>query len=175
MNVVAGGLFCLTLVLTLSPTTAQAREQRVFGDWRLYVERSDAAKVCFIASKPRSIKPANVKRGKIFLTIAHRPGQGVRNEIAVSVGYTFSTSSYPIATVGSNEFAFFTGVQARSGAEEWAWTKELDNKHLINAMLRGNTLVFKGVSTRGTPTADSYSLRGVTAAMRALDAACPTS
>jgi hypothetical protein len=40
-------------------------------------------------------------------------------------------------------------------------------------MKRGNELVFKGTSARGTLTTDSYSLRGVTAAMKALDAACP--
>ena len=43
---------------------------------------------------------------------------------------------------------------------------------LVNAMKRGNELVFKGTSERGTLTTDSYSLKGVTAAMKAIDKAC---
>ena len=43
---------------------------------------------------------------------------------------------------------------------------------MVQAMRRGNELVFKGTSERGTLTTDSYSLKGVTAAMKAIDRAC---
>ena len=64
-------------------------------------------------------------------------------------------------------------MRANTNAKEWAW---LDNETrqgaLVNAMKRGNELVFKGTSERGTLTTDSYSLKGATAAMKAIDKAC---
>ena len=154
---------------------AQAAEpQAQFSDWRLFVEGDAAAKLCYIVGEPQRRQPANAKRGDVFLSITHRPGQGVRNEVSVRVGYPFSAGSNPFGTIGSDEFAFFTGVQAQNGADEWAWLKQLDDQgKLVTAMKRGSELVFKATSARGTLTSDSYSLRGVTKAMKALDAACP--
>ena len=115
-------------------------------------------------------------RGDIFITLTHRPGQGVRNEVAVSVGYPFSAQSNPFAKIGNTEFNFFTGIQARNSADDWAWLRKLDQQErLVTAMKRGRTLVFKGTSARNTLTTDTYSLSGVTAATKALDAACPAS
>ena len=154
---------------------AQAKQaEGTFADWRLFVEGTGGARHCYIVGEPRRSQPANVKRGEVFLTVSHRPGQGVRDEISVQVGYPFSASSNPFAKVGSDDFAFFTGVQAQNGADQSAWLEELaDQPRLVNAMKRGSELIFKATSARGTLTTDSYSLRGVTAAMKALDAACP--
>lgn len=154
---------------------AQAAEPvSTHGAWRLFVDGSGAAKHCYIVGEPQSSSPRKVKRGDVYLTIAHRPGQGVRDEVSVKVGYPFSASSNPFARVGSDEYPFFTGVQAQNGADQWAWLEDLaDQPRLVTAMRRGSELVFKATSARGTLTTDSYSLRGVTAAMKALDAACP--
>lgn len=145
-----------------------------YAKWRLFVDAQGAAQHCYIVGEPQRSQPRNVKRGNVFLTISHRPGQGVRDEVSVRIGYPFSASSTPFAKIGSDEFTFFTGVQAQNGAEEWAWLEALsDQPRMVNAMKRGSELVFKATSARGTLTTDSYSLRGVTAAMKALDAACP--
>lgn len=170
------GLFALvSLVL---PSQASAADDdaplAVFSQWRVFVEGSGAAKNCFIMGEPVSSKPAKAKRGKVFMTISHRPGQGVRQEVAMSAGYPFSSTSNPFAKTGADSFDFFTGVRAQNGADDWAWLLNLkDQKRLVLAMKRGSELVFKGTSARGTLTTDTYSLRGVTAAMKALDAACP--
>ena len=159
---------------TLSTGHAADRLIGEYGDWRLFANDSGQAKSCFIVGEPKSSTPKNARRGDIFLIVSHRPGQGVRNELSVRVGYPFSATSEPFARVGSDEYGFFTGVQVENGADEWAWLERLDDQaRLATAMKRGNELVFKCTSARGTLTTDSYSLRGVTAAMKALDAACP--
>jgi len=162
-----------------APNTALAQSdkpQATFKNWRLYVEGDGAAKQCFIVGEPTAMRPGNVRRGNTFLTIAHRPGQGVRNEVSVRIGYPFSADSNPFARIGSDTFNFFTGVKAKTGGDQWAWLESLtDQPRMVTAMKRGSELVFKGTSKRGTLTTDSYSLLGVTAAMRALDKACPTS
>lgn len=158
------------------PTGAAAAAEPVaqFKDWRLFVSGTAAAKQCYIVGEPKRMQPRNVKRGDTYLVVAHRPGQGVRNEISVRIGYPFSATSNPFAEIGADKYDFFTGVQAQNGADEWAWLVDLpDQPRLVAAMKRGNELIFKGTSARGTLTTDSYSLSGVTAAMKALDEACP--
>ena len=169
------GLFIGLAIYIFAAPTAHAKEaQAVFKDWRLFVDGAAAARHCYIVGEPKRTRPANVKRGDTFLIIAHRPGQGVRNEVSVRIGYPFSADSNPFAEIGSDKFDFFTGVQAQNGADEWAWMVDLKAQpRMVTAMKRGNELMFKGTSARGTLTTDSYSLSGVTAAMKALDEACP--
>ena len=62
------------------------------------------------------------RRGDVFVTVSHRPGAGVRNEVSVRIGYPFSAESNPFARIGSDTFAFFTGVRANTNAKEWAWS-----------------------------------------------------
>lgn len=164
----------LAALAPLSTAQAAGEPVNTFSSWRLFVDGSGAALHCYIVGEPQRSQPRNVKRGDIFFTISHRPGQGVRNEISVNTGYPISASSKPFAQVGSDEYAFFTGVQVQSGADAWSWLQNLDDQpRLVTAMKRGSELIFKATSARGTLTTDSYSLRGVTAAMNALDAACP--
>ena len=170
-STIFGGFLGLFAIM---PSLASTAPKAVYGDWRLFVHDSGQAKSCYIAGEPKRSTPKNARSGDIFMIIAHRPGQGVRNEVSVRIGYPFSATSEPFARVGADEYGFFTGVQVENGADEWAWLESLtDQPRLVTAMKRGNELVFKATSARGTLTTDSYSLRGVTAAMKALDAACP--
>ncbi|MGB0478374.1 MAG: hypothetical protein ACPGJJ_03395, partial [Parvibaculales bacterium] len=66
-----------------------------YGDWRMFVSGAGQSKNCYIAGEPKRSTPKNARRGDVFLIIAHRPGQGVRNEISVRIGYPFSATSEP--------------------------------------------------------------------------------
>ena len=69
-------------------------------------------------------------------------------------------------SIGESTFKLFT-------TKEWAFAEnaKLDER-LITAMKRGSTLTVKGVSSRGTKTTDIYSLKGFTAAYKAINKAC---
>jgi hypothetical protein len=57
---------------------------------------------------------------------------------------------------------------------EAAWLASMsDEAGFVTALKSGTSLVVNGTSIRGTKTADTYSLAGVTAAMQAIDKACP--
>ena len=43
---------------------------------------------------------------------------------------------------------------------------------VVDAMIRGARLVVKGTSSRGTKTTDTYSLKGFSAAFKAIGKAC---
>ncbi len=178
-NVYHIGIYGLLSFLVVASIPAYAAEPskpvKTFSDWRLFINGTGAAKNCYIVGEPRRSSPKNVKRGETYLVVSHRPGQGARGEVSLRIGYPFSATSKPFAQIGADSFTFFTGVQAQNGADEWAWVENLaDQPRLVTAMKRGNELVYKATSARGTLTTDNYSLRGVTAAMKALDAACPT-
>ena len=57
---------------------------------------------------------------------------------------------------------------------EAAWLASTeDEPAFVTAMKSGTNLVVKGTSGKGTQTTDTYSLGGVTAALAAIDKACP--
>ncbi|MDA8653750.1 invasion associated locus B family protein [Alphaproteobacteria bacterium] len=158
------------------PTWAFAAPKAVgtFQYWTVYTDDTGAAPVCYAVSQPRKKLPVGAKRGDIFLTITHRPGDGVRYEPGLRIGYPISPKSDPIAQVDNNRFRFFSGAHAKTGADEWAWIEDIDQtSQLIEALRKGSTLTFSATSQRGTQTKDTYSLMGFTRAMEALDEACP--
>ena len=144
-----------------------------FRYWRVYQLGSGANKVCYMLSEPVEKLPRNVRRGKIYFSIMHHPANGVRNEASVSVGYPFSAKSNPYARIGTDSFDFDSGVQMEADPS-WAWLRNPSHHdRLIDMMKRGNQLVFKGTSARGTLTTDTYSLLGFSKALARLNQACP--
>ena len=146
-----------------------------FRYWRVYQLGSGANKVCYMLSEPVEKLPRNVRRGKIYFSIMHHPANGVRNEASVSVGYPFSSKSNPYARIGTDSFDFDSGVQMEADPS-WAWLRNpAHHDRLIDMMKRGNQLVFKGTSARGTLTTDTYSLLGFSKALARLNQNCPAS
>ena len=68
--------------------------------------------------------------------------------------------------IGKLKFKLFTD-------EQWAFASNAatDNE-LVESMIRGAALIVRGISSRGTKTTDTYSLRGFTAAYKAIGKAC---
>ena len=174
--VMAVGSFTIWSVSTaaLSQVYAATPEKiATFRYWRVYQLGSGVNKVCYMLSEPVEKLPRNVRRGKIYFSIMHHPANGVRNEASVSVGYPFSAKSNPYARIGTDSFDFDSGVQMEADPS-WAWLRNPANHdRLIDMMKRGNQLVFKGTSARGTLTTDTYSLLGFSKALARLNLACP--
>ena len=68
--------------------------------------------------------------------------------------------------VDGKKFKLFT-----KGGNAWATDASAD-KALVAAMKAGRRMIIKGTSSRGTLTTDTYSLSGLTAAIKAIDKAC---
>ena len=104
----------------------------------------------------------------------------VRNEVQTLIGYpmqptsdSFSHSadidgkSYPMKSIPDDPSTPIKDNEA-------AWLASMDDEAgFVAALKKGSKLVVHGTSSRGTKTADTYSLSGVTAAMDAIDKACP--
>jgi Invasion associated locus B (IalB) protein len=149
------------------PATAQtATALGQFKDWGAYVAESGGSKVCYALSQPTSSEPKGVNRDPIYLFVTSRPGQGVKNEVSVVIGYPFQPDSKASAEVGSDKFTLFT-------KDDGAWVENAaEESRLVAAMRAGASMKIKGTSQRGTDTSDNYSLQGISAALDRIAQEC---
>ncbi|MEO0819176.1 MAG: invasion associated locus B family protein [Pseudomonadota bacterium] len=170
---VAGAMLVGALVLMQGAAEAQT-STRVDAkrDWSVFQAEADGAKVCWIVTQPKTSsafrdgKPVEVRRGDIFLMVAVRPKDGVKNEVSFISGYPFQQGSTVEAKVGSNAFTMFT-----DGENAWLRSPEEDGT-VVGAFRRGAQAEMRGVSSRGTTTVDTFSLFGFTDALGAASKLC---
>jgi len=160
-------LSLMTLCALSTTATAQVPEDLgTFTDWRAYrVVESTGQVVCFMATQPQSSKPDNLRRGQIWLLVAHRPGVE-KNVVSFESGFPFQANNEPIAGIGNQRFAMFT----KGG--ETAWGHPNDDGTLVNAMKRGLTVSVDSRSARGNNINDVFSLRGFTKGFDKISEAC---
>ena len=104
----------------------------------------------------------------------------VRNEVQTLMGYPLQPTSdsfthsadvdgksYPMKSIPDDPATPIKDNQA-------AWLASMDDETgFVAALKKGSKLVVHGTSAKGTKTTDTYSLGGITAAMDAIDKACP--
>jgi len=162
----AGVAFAVAMLLGGTPAPAQeAQLLGSFGDWEAYTRGGKDDRFCYIVSKPKEASLRS-RRGDIFLLVWHRPAKSEFDVVQVDSGYTFKKDSEVELRVDSEAWKLFT----RDG-NAWAYSQE-DDTSIMAAMRKGARLTIKGTSSRNNLTTDNYSLKGVTAASRAIDKAC---
>ncbi|MBA2483274.1 MAG: hypothetical protein H0V39_02425 [Nitrosomonas sp.] len=164
-------LFVLSAVLMMcvTPTLAQKTPKQIgeFDDWSAYVFTEGADnKVCYMVSHPKSEEGDYSQRGDVFALITHRPAENSRNVFSYIAGYSYKPESEVTVSIGSQNFTLFT-----EGESAWTPDQATDN-NLTDAIRRGNSVVVKGVSSRGTRTTDTFGLKGSSAAYKAISEAC---
>lgn len=160
---VAGAL----LAAPLAGAQAQSIERLGdFSDWSAFKYEENGSVVCFMASEPTKAEGAYTTRGKIHAMVTHRPGEQRTDEVSIQAGYPYKEDAPVEVGVGSVTVRLFT-----QGDSAWAVDKDTDKK-LVQAMIKGSTMVVQGTSARGTNTKDTYSLSGFTRAYQAIGQAC---
>lgn len=161
----------LALALGISAVTGAVAQQvenlGVFTDWTAWKGSDSNGTICYISSQPKDAQPTNVNRDPIHFLVIHRQGLKVRNEVQTLVGYPLETNSKPQAIIDGKGFDMLV-----DGSAAWL-ASESDESVFVAAMKAGRTMIIKARSQRGTDTTDTYSLSGATAAMNAIDEACP--
>lgn len=154
--------FCISVVTSL--TSAAAPES--LGRERAWEAVKDTDRdICYMISFPLRSEGEYTSRGPVYLTVSIRPKDNVIGEISLASGYPYGTQPVTFS-VGSKNFEL-------TPKGEWAWTKSAeDDKALLDTMISGSSLVVKGYSARGTLTTDTFSLSGVTASWKKVQAAC---
>ena len=137
-----------------------------YHHWSAFTYQENGGKVCFMAASPKSAKGNYSKRGDIFALITHRTANDSKNVVSYMAGYPYKDESKVTITIDGQSHKLFT-----KGNTAWAPDGELDKK-LTELIKKGNRMVVKGQSSRGTLTTDTFSLRGSTAAYNAITKAC---
>jgi hypothetical protein len=164
--------FHLILILVFAavapvPVLAQGIERLGdFGDWSSFQFTENGNKACYMASQPKKAEGDYKKRGDVYAIVTHRPGEKLRDEVSILAGYAYKEGSTVNVTIGGQAFELFT-----QGDGAWAKDKQADET-LVQAMIKGSTMIAKGTSSRGTTTTDTYSLSGFTKAYAAIGKAC---
>ncbi len=137
-----------------------------FGDWSAFQYSEDGNPTCYMSSEPSKASGDYTKRGDVFAFVTHRPAEKRIGEVSIVAGYPYQKDSAVEVAIGKQTFELFT-------QDDGAWARdEARAKKLVQAMRKGNKMVVKGTSARGTLTTDTYSLRGFTKSYRAIGKAC---
>jgi hypothetical protein len=162
--------FGLALAVLAVATTAVAAQSTTplgqFSRWTAYTYMAGGGKVCYAVTQPTESQPKGVNRDPVYVFITNRPKEGVRHEVSVITGYPYKEGSKTEVKIGSDAFVMFT-------KDDGAWMQNAaEETRLINAMKAGSDMIVSGTSRRGTVTTDTYSLAGVTAALKKIDSEC---
>ena len=159
-------LAAATLVLLLAAVPVRAEAPKLLaktGDWESFAYADKAGKVCYAASLPKRTLHAAKNRGPANVTVTHRPAEKSTGVVSVAGGYAYKKDAIAELDIDSAKFDLFT-------TGETAWAR--DDKSVVQAMLKGKSLVMHGTPAKGEATADTYSLTGFAAAMAEIGKAC---
>ncbi len=164
---IAAGIAVLATFSVVASAEA-ATKLGTFKVWTAWTDKDASGKICYVSATPGDSQPTGVNRSPIHFIITHREGAKKRNEVATLIGYPYKPGAEASATVDGKTYPMVT-----DSAQEAGWlASTADEAGFVSAMKRGSELVVRGISTRGTRTTDTYSLSGVTAAMKEIDKAC---
>ena len=139
-----------------------------YGDWGAYSANSGGKKICFALAKPSKAQtaPPNRPRDPIYMFVSSRPGEKVKDEVSIVVGYGFKPNSDATVSVSGANFAMYTQADG-------AWIKNAaEEGRLIEAMRKSPEMTVKGTSARGTVSTDVYSLKGLAQALDRVGQEC---
>jgi len=138
-----------------------------FGEWGAYLAQGSRDKTCYVLGQPRDRQPKGKLKdtpGHIF--ISTRPGEGVRNEVAIDLGYSTRDGSAASAEIDGDGYELITKGNN-------AWVKDQSKeKEFVGALRGGTKLVVKASSAKGASTTDTYSLKGLSDALARVAQEC---
>ena len=109
--------------------------------------------------------PKNIKRQESRLFVTFRPGEDVKDEVSITSGHTYKSSTVT-AKSGKSSFSFFS-------QENFAWLlDDQEEKNFIKLMKRATNLIVKARTIKGAETTDHYSMMGFTKAYNTAKKTC---
>ena len=160
----------IAALLLAAPAIAQTRPPAAkpdgpksignFQDWQAATHTEGGQPVCYALTraKPAGAVPG---RGDVVLTVTQRPT--LRDAVAISAGFAYAANAEVKVEAGTAKLDFYTAQRsafARSGPAAVAAFTKAAQAQAISPGPRG-------------PVADTFSLKGFTAAYAAITKACP--
>lgn len=138
-----------------------------FGDWNAMTAHGGGKdKTCYALAEPKERQPAKLQRDKAYVFISTRPGEGVRNEVAIILGFPLKDGGAATAEIDGSSFDLVT-----KGTNAWV-KNPAKEKEFVDTLRNGSKLVIKAPSIKGNVTTDLYSLKGLSEALTRVQKEC---
>lgn len=160
---VAAGLGGAILLSLPAQGADQARTLGRFDDWDGFTYTDRAGKVCYTASVPKRSLNAPKGRKDVYVSISNRPKDGTGDVFSVTAGFPLKKGAPAEIDIGGARFELFT-------EDDTAWTRT--DKAVVQAMLKGKSLIVHLTPAKGDPVSDTYSLNGFPRAHAEISKAC---
>ncbi|MCF1467342.1 hypothetical protein GOZ89_21905 [Agrobacterium vitis] len=153
-------LMLAILGFSASFASAAPRMVKQFDHWGLFSYKDGGKTVCYVLSVPSKEDPVGIDHGKNFFLIAPKKTGGVNYYPQAVMGYNVAQGSTIDVNVDDKTFQMVPKANV-------GWTRlEADDAKVIAAMKQGRRMTVKTTSKRGTHTTYTYSLQGVSAALK---------
>jgi hypothetical protein len=136
-----------------------------YHDWGAY-KAQGKEKTCYALASPKERAPSTAKRDQAYVFISNRPGENVRNEVSIIMGFPLKDNGEAKAEIGSATYELI-------GKGTNAWVKNAAKEpQLVEDLKKGSKLVVKAPSAKGSMTTDTYSLAGLSQALDRVQKEC---
>ncbi len=158
----------ISILLILFSTEAVANSPKSTGkykNWESFNAQTEKGKICFAQTVPTKRVPTTFKRGESRLFVTFRPNESIKDEISVTSGHPYKSSTV-VAKSGKNNYTFFS-------RDNFAWLLDTrEERNFIKLMKRATNLMVIAKSTKGSETTDHYSMMGFTKAYNTAKKSC---
>jgi hypothetical protein len=138
-----------------------------YGEWGAYLAQGGKDKTCYALGQPKDRQPkTKLKDTSAYIFISTRPGENVRNEVAINLGYGTKDGSAATAEIDGDAWELVT-----KGTNAWV-KDQAREKEFVGALRGGSKLVVKASSSKGTSTTDTYALKGLSDALARVAQEC---
>ena len=156
--VVCSAAMMVPFTAAMAQTPKPLKQHKAWGAYTYNDAR--AGKICYILSIPTVKEPSDRDHGDVFFLVSQKPDGSTKFEPQVEVGYPLKSNVDVTVTIDGKTFKMFSKGNN-------AWMSDLSQEPaLVAAMRGGRTMKVSGESVRGTQTSYTYSLSGVTAALK---------
>jgi hypothetical protein len=129
-------IFLSLVIILLASKTFASNPVSIgtFKDWQVFTATTEQGKICFAQSKPKTRSPKNFKRESSKLFVTFRPQENIKDEVSVTSGHAYKTSSVK-AKSGKNNYSFFS-------KKNFAWIAEEEReKKFIRLMKKASNIM----------------------------------
>jgi len=151
---------------SVDTTTGKPSQLASYGDWGVFLAQGEKSKTCYALATPKDRAPHGLQRDPAYVFISNRPGENVREEVSIIMGFPMKEGGGRAEIAGSG-FALIA-----KGANAWIKNQAEEGK-FVDALKKGSKLIVKASSLRGHVTTDSYSLAGLAQALERVEKECP--
>ena len=99
-------LLGIFVVFSFNSLANTPRSTGKYKNWESFVAETEKGKICFAQSLPTKRAPKAVQRDKSKLFVTFRPGENIKDEVSITSGHDYKSSSVT-ASSGKKNILFF--------------------------------------------------------------------